>query len=58
MVLSLIWSLIVLVVVIIVIVVLLKLVFAVFAIGPVAIDQQYQEIRLIAKVLMQTPLES
>jgi hypothetical protein len=44
---GLLWTAIVVVIVIIIIVVLLKLVFAIIAIGPMAIEQQHQDIQAI-----------
>jgi hypothetical protein len=57
MVLGLLWSIVVILVVIIVIIILLKLVFAIIAIGPVAIEQQQQELHTITYMLAQTPVK-
>jgi hypothetical protein len=48
------WTIVTIIVVIIIIIVLLKLVFAIIAIGPLAIEQQQQELHIMTNMLTHT----
>jgi len=54
MVLGMLWSIVAIIVVIIIIIVLLKVVFAIIAIGPLAIEQQQQELHIMTNMLTHT----
>jgi hypothetical protein len=57
MVLGMLWTIVTIVVVIIIIIILLKVVFAIIAIGPIAMEQQQQELHIISNMLAQTPIK-
>jgi hypothetical protein len=57
MVLGMLWTIVTIVVVIIIIIILLKVVFAIIAIGPIAIEQQQQELHILSNMLTQTPIK-
>jgi hypothetical protein len=56
MVLNMLWTIVTILVVIIIIVILLKVVFAIIAIGPIAIEQNHQELHIVSNMLVQMPL--
>ncbi|MGN6633753.1 MAG: hypothetical protein ACTHKP_16180 [Nitrososphaeraceae archaeon] len=51
------WTIVAIIVVIIIIIVLLKVVFAIIAIGPLAIEQQQQELHTIYNMLAHVPIK-
>jgi hypothetical protein len=57
MVLGMLWTIVMIIVVIIIIIILLKVVFAIIAIGPIAMEQQQQELHILSNMLAQTPIK-
>jgi len=57
MVLGMLWTIVAIIVVIIIIIVLLKVVFAIIAVGPLAIEQQQQELHTIYNMLAHVPIK-